>query len=368
MKRALSLMMALALACSQQPAESAPSAGTQTEPQLSQIKLPKGFSIERYARVPGARSLCLDDQNTLWVGTRGKAVYAVPDKDRDLKADKVVKILDGLNSPNGIAAVGLDLYVAEIDKITRYPGLATNPGPVTSGGQLVKELPSDHRHGWRSMRLGPDGMLYLGIGAPLNVGEVSDPFGTVARLKTDGSGFEVIARGVRNTVGFDWHPETGVLHFTDNGRDRLSDELPPEELNRLDQPGQHFGFPYVYGNNQKDPDYGHLAPAGQKFTEPVALMDAHVAPLGMRFYRGTMFPAEYRNRPIIAQHGSWNRSTPLGYRLQTVDGAKATTFVEGWLQNGRAWGRPVDVQELSDGSLAVSDDHGGQIYRITYQP
>lgn len=349
-------LMVLALAC-QTPPPAVPADG------LGAIKLPQGFHIERYARVPGARSLCLDDSNTLWVSTRDKAVYAVPDENRDFKADRVVKVLDGLNCPNGVAVSGSDLFVAEIDKIRRYKRSLT-PGT----GKVIRELPSDNAHGWRYMRCGPDGMLYLGIGAPLNVGEVSDPYGTLARLKTDGSNFEIIARGIRNTVGFDWHPETGELYFTENGRDMISDDLPPEELNKIERVGQHFGFPWRFGKNQKDPDYGRFAPSGMTFATPVALMDAHVAPLGMRFYRGKMFPPEYRNRAFIAQHGSWNRSTPLGYRVQTVSGSSVTTFAQGWLQPDGPWGRPVDVQELADGSLAVSDDRGGQVYRISYRP
>ena len=358
MKRFLLSAMILTLACQAPPPAAAPS------DQLGQIKMPRGFHIERFAAVPGARSLCLDKHNTLWVGTREHDVYALPDANGDFKPDKVIKVLEGLNGPNGIAVQGDDVYVAEIDKLSKYEGLATKLAATSR--TVIKELPKDGHHGWRYLRLGPDGMLYVAIGAPLNVGQVSDPFGTLARLKTDGSGFEIVARGIRNTVGFDWDPQSGALFFTENGRDLISDELPPEELNKL-VVGGHYGFPYVFGNNQKDPDFGRFAPNGVDFVKPVALMDAHVAPLGIRFYRGRMFPPEYRNQPFIAQHGSWNRSTPLGYRIQVVKGTQPTTFAEGWLQPGGPWGRPVDLQELQDGSLLVSDDRGGQIFRITYR-
>lgn len=360
MRRLLLGLMVLALACQTTP----PAAPADA---LARIKLPQGFHIDLYASVPGARSLCLDSANTLWVSTREHAVYALPDPNRDHQPDKVVKVLDGLNCPNGIAVRGNDLYVAETDKIRVYPGLVKNPAPVSAPGRVIHELPSETSHGWRYMRLGPDGLLYVAIGAPLNVGEVSDPYGTLARLHTDGSGFEVIARGIRNTVGFDWQPGTNTLYFTENGRDLLGDEIPPDELNKWTAVGQHFGFPYVFGNNRPDPDFGRFKPSGKTFVEPVARFDAHVAALGMRFYRGKMFPEAYRGNIFVAQHGSWNRSTPLGYRVQQVDGTRVTTFAEGWLQSGRAWGRPVDVQELSDGSLVVSDDSGGKLYRITYR-
>ncbi|MCE7872351.1 hypothetical protein DYH09_18500 [bacterium CPR1] len=239
---------------------------------------------------------------------------------------------------------------------------ASTPPPL-----LVRTLPSERHHGYRVLRFGPDGLLYVALGAPTNVGEVQDPHGTLARLRSDGQGFEILARGIRNSMGFDWHPVSGELYFTDNGRDMLGDDLPPEELNRLSRVGQHFGFPYRFGNNLKDPEWGDRAPAGLTFTPAVAFMEAHVAPLGMRFYRGSMFPAAYQNQAFIAQHGSWNRSTPLGYRVVTVQGSRATVFAHGWLQGGSVSGRPVDVQELSDGSLLVSDDHAGKVYRITYR-
>lgn len=310
--------------------------------------------------------MTVDGRGTVWVGTMGQAVYAIPDANRDFKADRVVKVLDGLNGPNGVAVQGDDVYVAEVDRIRRYPALARKldapPAPV-----LVRNLTSERHHGYRVLRFGPDGLLYLGMGAPTNVGEVNDPYGTLARLRTDGQGFEIVARGVRNSMGFDWHPVSGELHFTENGRDFLGDELPPEELNRLTRVGQHFGFPYRFGNNQKDPEWGDRAPAGLTFTPAAVLMEAHVAPLGMRFYRGSMFPAAYKNQAFIAQHGSWNRSTPLGYRVVTVQGSRATVFAHGWLQGRNVSGRPVDLQELSDGSMLVSDDHAGKVYRITYR-
>lgn len=330
------------------------------------VQLPPGFRLELYAEVPGARHLTVDERGTVWVGTMGKAVYAIPDANRDFKADRVVKVLDGLNGPNGVAVQGDDVYVAEVDRIRRYPALARTLG-VPPNPVLVRNLPPERHHGYRVLRFGPDGLLYVSLGAPTNAGEVEDPYGTLARLKSDGQGFEILARGIRNSMGFDWHPVSRELYFTDNGRDMLGDDLPPEELNRLTRVGQHFGFPYRFGNNQKDPEWGNRAPAGLTFTPAAVLMEAHVAPLGMRFYRGSMFPAAYKNQAFIAQHGSWNRSTPLGYRVVTVQGSRATVFAHGWLQGRRVSGRPVDLQELSDGSVLVSDDYAGKVYRITYR-
>jgi glucose/arabinose dehydrogenase len=243
------------------------------------------------------------------------------------------------------------------------------PEPIV----INDDYPSDGHHGWKFIRFGPDGRLYVPVGAPCNVCETEgSPYGKITSIAPDGSDLQVYAQGVRNSVGFDWHPETGELWFTDNGRDMLGDDLPPDELNHAPQAGLHFGFPYCHGGTISDPEYGSLRPC-QAFTPPAQPLGPHVAALGMRFYTADMFPEGYRNQIFIAEHGSWNRSVPIGYRISLVrlEGDQVVSyqvFAEGWLQdNGQAWGRPVDVQLLPDGSMLVSDDTAGAIYRIWYE-
>jgi glucose/arabinose dehydrogenase len=237
---------------------------------------------------------------------------------------------------------------------------------------VYDRLPSETSHGWKFIRFGPDGKLYVPVGAPCNICEVEPPFASILRMNLDGSDVETFASGVRNTVGFDWHPLTQELWFTDNGRDWLGDNLPPDELNHAPVKGLFFGYPYYHGKDIIDPDLGQKA-NDRDFTPPVQELGPHVAALGMRFYTGTMFPEDYRNQILIAEHGSWNRTIPIGYRLTLVrlDGDTSVSyevFADGWLQGDRPWGRPVDVQQLPDGSLFVSDDYAGAIYRIVYQP
>jgi glucose/arabinose dehydrogenase len=264
------------------------------------------------------------------------------------------------------------LYVAEIGRILRFPDiearLETPPEPEVVTGAY----PEDRSHGWKFIAFGPDGLLYVPVGAPCNVCAPEEPiYASITRIRPEGSAPEIFARGIRNTVGFDWHPETGELWFTDNGRDWLGDDQPPDELNRAPEPGMHFGFPHCHAAGIPDPEHGGPAHPCDRFTPPVQVLGPHVAALGMRFYTGEQFPEEYRNQIFIAEHGSWNRSEPLGYRVTLVrlEGDRAVsyeTFAEGWLQGGNAWGRPVDVLVMPDGALLVSDDHGGAIYRITY--
>ena len=247
--------------------------------------------------------------------------------------------------------------------------LEAPPRPVT----LPLELPGDRHHGWKFIKIGPDDRLYVPVGAPCNVCARSDPrYASILRSRLDGSEAEVYASGVRNTVGFDWHPDTNRLWFTDNGRDRLGDDLPPDELNRVDQPGQHFGFPYLHGRSVRDPEFYDKRPA-IPFVPPRLELPAHVAALGMRFYTHTAFPPEYRGGIFIAEHGSWNRSEKIGYRVSFVrlEGERVlsyTIFASGWLQGQRAWGRPADVEIGPDGALYVSDDLAGTVYRIRYSP
>ena len=342
--------------------------------QLDSIKLPPGFVIEVYAeRVPNARSLALDSSGTLFVGSRAAGdVYAVVDSDGDFKADRVHVIASGLASPNGVALRNGSLYVAEISRVLRYDDIEARleapPQPVV----VTDSLPTERHHGWKFIAFGPDGLLYVPVGAPCNVCRQEDPrFASILRMKPDGSDLEIFAHGVRNSVGFDWHPETGELWFTDNGRDWLGDDLPPDELNYAPRQGLHFGFPFCFGKTVSDPDFGEQR-ACSDLTPPAAELGAHVASLGMRFYTGSMFPPEYRGHIFVAEHGSWNRSDPVGYRitLLRLDDDRVVSyevFAEGWLQGREAWGRPVDLEVMPDGSLLVSDDHAGAIYRISYR-
>jgi glucose/arabinose dehydrogenase len=341
---------------------------------LHHIKLPSGFRISIYAeKVPNARSMVLSPNGTLFLGTREEGkVYAVLDQNKDGIADEVITISRGLNMPNGVAFRDGALYVAEVNRVIRYDNIENKlrnpPQPVI----VNDRFPKDTHHGWKFIRFGPDGMLYVPVGAPCNVCERDDPrYATIMRMKPDGTGLGVFASGIRNTVGFDWHPQTKELWFTDNGRDWLGDDLPPDELNYAAKPGLHFGFPYCHGKNIPDPEYGKKHKCDE-FVPPAMELGPHVASLGMRFYTGNMFPAEYENQIFIAEHGSWNRSIPIGYRvslvrLQNNRVVKYEVFAEGWLQGERAWGRPVDVLVMPDGALLVSDDKAGVIYRIIYQ-
>lgn len=341
---------------------------------LARISLPPGFQIAVYApRVPNARALALGAGGTVFVGTqRAGKVYAVVDHDQDQRADAVHTLAEGLFMPSGVAFRDGALYVAEVNRILRFDAiesrLSNPPPPVV----VNDTLPRDTWHGWKFIGFGPDDLLYVPVGAPCNVCTKSDSrYASILRMEPDGSGLENFARGVRNTVGFDWHPETRELWFTDNGRDWLGDDSPPCELNHAPQPGLHFGFPYCHARSIPDPDFGSERPCSA-LTPPAQELGPHVAPLGMRFYTGSMFPTAYRNQIFIAEHGSWNRSTPIGYRVMLVrlEDNTATSyevFAEGWLQKDGAWGRPVDVLVMPDGALLVSDDRAGVIYRISYQ-
>lgn len=341
---------------------------------LERLHLPPGFRVSVYARdLPNARSMALGPAGTLFVGTRTDRVYALVDRDRDGRAEGSFVIARGLHSPNGVAVRNGALYVAEISRILRYDDIEAHltapPKPVVVYGGF----PSEEHHGWKVIHFGPDGKLYAPVGAPCNVCLRKEPvYAAMHRMNPDGTGVELYASGIRNTVGFDWHPSTGELWFTDNGRDWLGDDSPPDELNRAPRAGLHFGFPFCQGGDISDPDFGNQRPCAD-FEPPAQKLGPHVAALGMRFYTGAMFPPQYKNRIFIAEHGSWNRSTPIGYRVSmvTLDGNRAShyeTFLEGFLDGRQAWGRPVDVQVMPDGALLVSDDLGGAIYRITYEP
>ncbi len=294
------------------------------------------------------------------------------DSNRDFKADKIHTLASGLNMPNGVAFKNGSLYVAEVNRVLRFDNiesrLANPPKPVV----INDSFPDDRHHGWKFIRFGPDGMLYVPVGAPCNICERSDKrYASIMRMKTDGTGLEVFASGIRNTVGFDWHPLTKELWFTDNGRDMMGDDLPPDELNHAPGKGMHFGYPYCHGKNISDPEFGNKHKCAG-FTPPALELGPHVAALGMRFYTGKMFPTQYQNQIFIAQHGSWNRKTPIGYqvtvaKLENNKAIREEIFASGWLENGEVWGRPVDIEVMPDGSLFVSDDYANCIYRITYE-
>ncbi|HUX29829.1 MAG TPA: sorbosone dehydrogenase family protein [Thiobacillus sp.] len=335
---------------------------------LASLKLPPGFEIELFARVPNARQMALGN-NTLFVGSmRAGKVYAIPLGG----ARKPVVIADGLNMPVGVAFRDGDLYVSAVSRILRLAGIEARLDKPPRPEAVSSAYPGDPHHGWKFIAFGPDGRLYVPVGAPCNICEPDpDRYANITALDVASGKIEVVARGVRNTVGFDWQPQSGELWFTDNGRDWLGDDAPPDELNRVGRPGQHFGYPYCHGGRFVDPEFGR-ARRCDEFEPPVQNLGAHVASLGMRFYTGTQFPEHYRNAVFIAEHGSWNRSSKTGYRVSVVrlqDGRAVSyePFVSGWLQGDSAWGRPADVLVMPDGSLLVSDDHAGAIYRVTYR-
>lgn len=347
-------------------------------PKLPPLKLPPGFRIGLWADdVPDARSLRLGPDGTVFVSTRraGK-VYALRDADGNGSADRAWVVASGLDAPNGIDLLDGDLYVAEQARILRYPAIEKSLERPPAPQVVRRDLPDESHHGWRYIGFGPDRKLYVAIGAPCNVCEPTR-FGpgdaletaSIIRMQPDGSAPEVVARGVRNSVGFDWHPQTRELWFTDNGRDMLGDEVPHCELDKVTRTGEHFGFPYCHAGNVADPEFrGRRC---SEFTPPQRNLGPHVAPLGMRFYTGTMFPAAYRNQLFVAKHGSWNRSAKSGYTLNvlTLEKGKVTrddVFIDGFLDGQTTLGRPVDVLQLADGSLLMSDDHGGRIFRISY--
>ena len=344
------------------------------EADLSKLELASGFHIAIYAEgVANARSLTLGDDGTVYVGTRTEGkVYALPDADGDGQVDRVITVASGLNMPNGVAYYQGDLYVAEIQRIIRYKNIAATRDRSPRSEVVYDWFPKDAHHGWKYLRVGPYGKLYTAVGGPCNICLRKDEiYATLVRLNPDGSDFEIYAHGIRNTVGFDWHPETKELWFNDNGRDWLGDDVPPDELNHAAKPDQHFGFPYCHAGTIPDPEYGKEKNC-QRFVAPAWRYPAHVAPLGMRFYTGQQFPAAYRHQLFVAQHGSWNRSVPQGYRIVVIKFDKdrpvaEDVFAHGWLpKQGRVWGRPVDILQMPDGALLVSDDLGGRIYRISY--
>jgi glucose/arabinose dehydrogenase len=342
---------------------------------LDKIKLPAGFKIDVYAEVDNARSLAISPAGIVYVGNRnGDKVYAVKDVDGDFKADKKWVIASGLNMPNGVAFKDGNLYVAEINRILQFQNIESKLDDPGKPSVIAKDYPTDESHGWKYIAFGPDGKLYVPVGAPCNICESKEEiYASITRMNVDGSGREIFAKGVRNTVGFTWHPETKALWFTDNGRDMMGDEVPNCELNVAPTAGLHFGFPYCHEGSIKDPEFGQKRSC-KDFIPPVQKLGPHVAPLGLKFYTGAMFPDNYKSNVFIARHGSWNRTKKSGHDLVTVkiENNKSSgleVFASGWLDDAsqKVWGRPVDVLLLPDGSMLVSDDQANVIYRISYQ-
>lgn len=348
----------------------------ETQLPLEKIKLPRGFTISLFStQVPGARSLAIAPSGTVYVGSRDEGrVYALIDQDNNGVAERVVTVASGLMIPNGVAFHDGTLYVAELSRIIKYVGI---DAAVRGGGNLPQAavvrdgFPTDRAHGWKFIAVSPDGWIYVPVGAPCNVCLNENPiYAAIHRISLDGRRLETVAHGVRNSVGFAFQPGTGDLWFTDNGRDVLGDDVPADELNHVTRAGQHFGFPFCHQGDLKDPVFGKSR-ACSEFVKPARKLGPHVAALGMRFYDGKLFPERYRGRIVLAEHGSWNRSKPIGYRVMIVDQLVQgeptyESLAEGWLQGSSAWGRPVDVAVRADGSLLVSDDKNGVVYRIGY--
>jgi len=342
-------------------------------PQLDKLTLPKGFHIALYSgQVPNAREMALGTNGTVFVGSMeaGK-VYALTDSHHVGRADRVRVIASGLRMPVGVAFRDGDLYISAVSRILVLRDIEQHldnpPEPVV----VTDRYPRETQHGWKFIAFGPDGKLYVPIGAPCNICDPGHGYAKLTRINVDGSDRQDVAYGIRNTVGFAWQPGTGQLWFTDNGRDLMGDDMPSDELNRISRSGEHFGFPYCHQGDTPDPEFGKGKNC-KDYASPVLKLGAHVAALGMRFYTGNQFPADYKGAIIIAEHGSWNRTRKSGYRVMSVhlNGHAVKScrpLIEGFEQNERAWGRPVDVQPLPDGSLLVSDDLAGAIYRVTYQ-
>lgn len=339
---------------------------------LSELRLPEGLKITEFARVDSARSLVVvPELDVMFVGSRGDTLRAVVGGIADSSGQgRVIEVRSGFKSVNGLAWHDGALYIAEQHQVSRWPISGAGDLDNYDAEVIFEGLPDKRHHGWRYMTTGPDGKLYIGVGAPCNVCTVDGMEGTIVRMNRDGSEAEVYAKGIRNTVGLAFHPENGDLYFTDNGADNMGDDSPLEELNRATGPGLHFGYPVFGGGDHRTRQFGKF-PLPDRLTMPVATFGAHQAPLGVHHYRGTALPEEYRTDAFVALHGSWNRTDPAGYRVMRVrmdaDGNVTGTepFIEGWLKDGKYWGRPVDIDELPDGSMLISDDYGGRIYRVS---
>ena len=358
------VIAALLMACGSDASE--------TDKKLAQITLPPGFAISVYAEgVENARQLTRGDRGTVFAGSRNAGkVHALVDSDGDQVADRVYLIDQGLNMPSGLEFRNGSLYVGAVDRILRYDDIESLLDQPPKPELVSAAFPDKTHHGWKYLRFGPDNHLYVPVGAPCNI--CDEPgFAQIRRINADGSGDEVHASGIRNSVGLAFHPDTGDLWFTDNGRDMLGEDIPSDELNHVTQAGQHFGYPYCHQGDLPDPEFG-VGKSCADYTAPAVRLGAHVAALGLTFYTGSMFPADYKGQLFIARHGSWNRSEKVGYDIALVrfdatgNPVGVEVFASGWLQGQQAWGRPNDVLQLADGSLLVSDDQANAVYRIAF--
>jgi len=339
---------------------------------LGDIKLPPGFSISIYAEIPGARNFALTpNSRVLLVTDRLRTLYAVVDENGDYEPDLIHALQTGLNAPTGVAYQDGYLYVAEQHRVRRAEFDEKRPTRLLLWKTIKSGLPDSGHHGTRNIAIGPDHRLYLAIGVPCNICMPEGNHDAILSMKLDGSAEMVFAKGIRNSVGMDFHPLTGELWFTDNGVDTMGDDLPPDELNRAPRAGLHFGYPLFGGGRERTNEFKDL-PLPPNITYPEMDLQAHAASLGIHFYRGSQFPSEYKHNLFVVQHGSWNRTVPIGYRIVRVildakgNAARQEPFAEGWLRKEGPWGRPNDVLEMADGSLLVSDDLAGVVYRITY--
>jgi glucose/arabinose dehydrogenase len=343
-------------------------------PILSQLITPPGFTVELFATdLTNARSMAISPTGVVFVGTRTAGnVYAVIDEDKDGYAETKYTIASGLNMPNGVALRDGDLYVAEVNRIIVFRGIEAKLNNPPAPEVIYDGYPGKTHHGWKYIAFGPDGMLYVPVGAPCNICLSEDSiFASITRLDVDKKSTpEIVHSGIRNTVGFDWDPMTGHLWFTDNGADQMGDDLPADELNRAKSDYLHFGYPYCHQGDLPDPEHGSKRDCSD-FIPPAKKLGPHVAALGMHFYKGDQFPDGYKGQIYVCEHGSWNRSTKIGYRvslLRTGQGEVISyePFIKGWLQGDSVLGRPVDVKEMMDGSLLISDDYADIIYRVIY--
>jgi glucose/arabinose dehydrogenase len=337
---------------------------------VDKIKVPAGFKVSLWAHgINNAREMVWGDKGTLFVSSRVAGnVYALVDKG---DAREVKVIAKGLNLPNGVAFKNGTLYIAEVSRITKMVGIEDKLDNPPAMEVVYDILPRDLPHGWKHLAFGPDGKLYFNIGAPCNICVPPDTHANLSRVNPDGTGFEYVAHGVRNSVGFDWHPITKKLYFTTHGRDWMGEDSPSDRFDVVTKKGQHFGYPFCHAGDMLDPEFGK-GKSCNDYVKPLLKTGPHVAGNGVEFYTGAMFPAEYQNRAFLAQRGSWNRSKKIGFRVMmvTIDAkggvAKYEPFAEGWLQGDEVWGRPVYTRTMKDGSLLIADDYAGAIYRVSY--